>query len=136
MLGLLGASTIPVALATNRLSIAILLFVSGLFCAPTITATIDHLSRIVPARVRGEAMGWHGSASTAGTAIGAPVAGFAIDHGSWRAGFVLAGGIGVVLAAVGLLLVAIRRHREEVAAPPVSGTEADRGAPADLPGTR
>ena len=51
LLGLLGASTIPVALATDRLSIAILLFVSGLFCAPTITATIDHLSRIVPARV-------------------------------------------------------------------------------------
>jgi len=129
LLGLLGLTTIPVALSPSPVMIAVLLFVSGMFCAPTITATIDHLSRVVPARVRGEAMGWHGSALTVGTALGAPVVGLAIDHGSWRAGFVLAGAIGVVLAAVGLGLMTWHQRRavDDPETPvPVSSTAAAR----------
>lgn len=52
LLALLGLTTIPVALSPNPVVMSVLLFVSGMFCAPTITATIDHLSRVVPARVR------------------------------------------------------------------------------------
>ncbi len=66
-----------------------LITVSGFLCAPTITATVEQLSRLVPERFRGEMMGWHGSAMTAGSALGAPLAGFAIDHGGWQWGFVV-----------------------------------------------
>ncbi|MFI1912863.1 hypothetical protein [Nocardia sp. NPDC020380] len=32
-------------------------FIAGIFCAPTLTASVDQLSRIVPEGGRGEAMG-------------------------------------------------------------------------------
>jgi hypothetical protein len=43
-------------LGEGRIAFTALLFVSGFYCAPTITDTIDDLTRTVPARVRGEAM--------------------------------------------------------------------------------
>jgi MFS family permease len=99
----LAATTAPVALAVGVPSFAVLITVSGFLCAPTITATVEQLSRHVPERFRGEMMGWHGSAMTAGSAIGAPVAGFAIDHGGWQWGFVVVSALGVVIAAAGLV---------------------------------
>jgi MFS family permease len=108
LLGLLAATTVPVALAPNAFVIAGLLFLTGLFCAPTITAAVDALSTSVPERVRGEALGWHGSAMTAGGALGAPVAGIAIDSAGWPGGFVACGLIGLAAATVGLL--ALRRR--------------------------
>lgn len=110
----LAASTMLVALTEERLAFTVLLFVSGLFCAPTITATIDDLSRAVPARVRGEAMGWHGSALTLGGAIGAPLVGAAIDHGGWQSGFGLAGLLGLVSALIGLGVQSRRRRTGEL----------------------
>ena len=80
-----------------------MLFVAGVFCAPTITATVSELARAVPSSVRGEAMGWHGSAMTAGGAVGAPAIGYAIDQGGWGTGFATAGLLGVALAGVALL---------------------------------
>jgi MFS family permease len=108
LLVLLAGSTSLVALGDGRVGFSALIFVSGLFCAPTITATIDELSRIVPARVRGEAMGWHGSALTLGSAAGAPVIGWAIDHGGWQGGFELAGLLGLAIAMAGLVVQGIR----------------------------
>ncbi|HEU5265205.1 MAG TPA: MFS transporter, partial [Jatrophihabitans sp.] len=52
LLALLAAATAPVALAGGPAPMAVLLFVAGLCCAPTITATVDTLSRLVPERVR------------------------------------------------------------------------------------
>jgi predicted MFS family arabinose efflux permease len=115
LLALLAGTTIPVIVATEPVLLAVLLFVTGFFCAPTITAGVDALSRVVPERVRGEALGWHGSAMTAGSAIGAPVAGFAIDHAGWHGGFVLPGAIGLALAALGA--VALRGPRRPRGAP-------------------
>lgn len=105
----LSGLTLPVVLAPERFSLAGLLFVAGLFCAPTITATIEQLSRAVPANVRGEAMGWHGSALTLGTALGAPVAGVAIDHGGWQTGFIVTALVGVTVSVLGLAAQATRR---------------------------
>ena len=102
-------------LAPALIALAVLLFIAGLFCAPTITATLDHLSRVVPARVRGEAMGWHGSALTAGSAVGAPVIGFAMDAGGWPAGFWVAGAAGLLIGLVGQGLVLLRRRRQSPA---------------------
>ena len=110
LLVLLGASTAVVTFADGRAAFTALLFLSGLFCAPTITATIDDLSRAVPASVRGEAMGWHGSALTLGGAAGAPIVGWAIDHGGWEGGFELAGFLGLAIALAGLTVQAVHRR--------------------------
>lgn len=112
LLVLLGVSTACVAAADGRLGFTVLLFVSGFFCAPTITATIDDLTRAVPAAVRGEAMGWHGSALTFGSAAGAPLVGWAIDHRGWQGGFELAGLLGIGIAAAGLAVQALRRGQD------------------------
>jgi MFS family permease len=114
LLGGLALVTAPVALAANLPMAAVLLFVSGLFCAPAITATIDTLSRLVPASARGEAVGWHGSSMTTGIALGAPLAGFAIDAGGWQWGFVVVSAVGL-LVAVACGLVIGRRGGEPAA---------------------
>ncbi|MEO7753716.1 MAG: MFS transporter [Terracoccus sp.] len=105
----LAATTAPVALAVGVPSFAVLVTVSGFLCAPTITATVEQLSRVVPEQFRGEMMGWHGSAMTAGSAIGAPVAGFAIDLAGWRAGFLVVSGVGVAVALAATVAGARRR---------------------------
>ena len=142
LLGGLAATTAPVALALGVPSFAVLITVSGFLCAPTITATVEQLSRLVPERFRGEMMGWHGSAMTAGSAVGAPVAGFAIDHGGWPWGFAVVSGLGVLIAATGWLAsrrggrVAASRTAPgpgaAPAAPPagVAPTDSERGLPA------
>ena len=81
--------------------LAALAFVAGLLCAPTITATVDQVSQVVPEAARGEAMGWHGSFMTAGSALGAPVAGLAIDRWGWGGGFVSVSLLGLLVAVVG-----------------------------------
>ncbi|MCW2786947.1 MAG: putative arabinose efflux permease, family [Marmoricola sp.] len=108
LLVLLAASTVLVALSHGQAVFTVTLFISGLFCAPTITATIDDLSRTVPASVRGEAMGWHGSALTLGGAVGAPLVGWAIDHGGWQVGFEIAGFLGLAMALAGLTVQSVR----------------------------
>jgi MFS family permease len=123
LLVLLAGSTAAVALVDGRPLFTLLLFLSGLFCAPTITATLDDLSRAVPASVRGEAMGWHGSALTLGGAVGAPLVGWGIDHGGWQGGFELAGFVGLAMAVTGLAVQSVRRRGvapEVVAEPQVA----------------
>lgn len=128
LLGGLAALTLPVALAVGVPTFAVLVTLSGLLCAPTITATVEQLSRLVPERFRGEMMGWHGSAMTAGSALGAPLAGFAIDRGGWQSGFVVVSLLGVLIAGGGL--VAARRTRASGAAAVDVGADSERGVPA------
>jgi MFS family permease len=106
----LGALTVPVGLVSGPAALSLAMLPAGFLCAPVITATAEVLTALVPEAVRGEAMGWHGSALTAGTAVGAPLAGFAIDHVAPWAGFATVGTAGVVLAAGGLAAVALRRR--------------------------
>lgn len=103
LLGGLSVTTAPVALAVGVPSFAVLITVCGVLCAPTITATVEQLSRLVPERFRGEMMGWHGSAMTTGSALGAPIAGFAIDHGGWQWGFLVVSVIGLFAASAGVV---------------------------------
>jgi MFS family permease len=134
LLGGLAALTLPVALAVGVPSFAVLVTVSGLLCAPTITATVEQLSRLVPERFRGEMMGWHGSAMTAGSALGAPLAGFAIDHGGWQWGFVVVSLLGVLVAAAGLVAAGRSRSRGAGSGSQPSaatGTTSDSGADSD-----
>jgi predicted MFS family arabinose efflux permease len=108
LLVLLAASTSVVAVTDDRATFTLMLLVSGFFCAPTITATVDDLTRAVPASVRGEAMGWHGSALTFGGAVGAPLVGTAIDAGRWPAGFWVAGLVGLAMALLGIAVQVVR----------------------------
>ncbi|MGD7705271.1 MFS transporter [Microlunatus sp. Y2014] len=112
----LGVTTVPIAFAQGPISFCVLLFVSGLLCAPTIAATTDHLSRVVPARVRGEALGWHGSSMTSGSALGAPLAGITIDRTGWQGAFVVNAAIGIAVAVAGLVVLAVRERRRRGAA--------------------
>lgn len=118
LLGALGLVTAPMAFATGVPSLAVLAFVAGLLCAPTITATVDQASRIVPEAARGEAMGWHGSFMTAGMAVGAPLAGLSIDLWGFAGGFLVVGATGLVVAVLGAGAVAKRRRRDLVLAGP------------------
>jgi MFS family permease len=111
LLLLLGVLTAPVGLAPDALWLCLAVIPAGFICAPVVTATAEAVAALVPERVRGEAMGWHGSALTAGTALGAPLAGAAIDRvGPW-AGFAAVGLVGVLVALVGLSAVRVRRAR-------------------------
>jgi predicted MFS family arabinose efflux permease len=107
--------TIPVGLGgAHWWLLALLILPAGALCAPTITATADAVSRMIPAAARGEAMGWHNSALTTGVALGAPLAGVVMDWQSPPWGFAAVGGIGVVVAL--LVLPAELRHRRNAAA--------------------
>ena len=103
LLTALALVTLPMSLATTPWGLALFSFGAGLLCAPTVTATIDQASRVVPAEARGEAMGWHGSFMTTGGALGAPIAGMAIDARGAGAGFVAVALVGLAVALAGLV---------------------------------
>jgi Major Facilitator Superfamily len=108
----LAALTLPVAAATSVPMIFAIVAVSGFFCAPLIAATVDELNGQVPESVRGEAMGWHGSALTAGSSLGPPVVGMILDAYGWRAGFLISGAVGLAVAAIVVLTTRrVRRRR-------------------------
>ncbi|MGL5828722.1 MAG: MFS transporter, partial [Angustibacter sp.] len=104
----LGLLTVPVGLVSGPMLLSVAILPAGLLCAAALSATTEVLTELVPEEIRGEAMGWHGSALLVGSAIGAPLAGFAIDHLAIWAGFAVVGLAGAVLAAGGLLA---RRRR-------------------------
>jgi MFS family permease len=103
MVAAMGVLTIPAALAWDWRSLSLLLIPAGVLCAPTITASSDTLSRLVPAESRGEAMGLFGSALTAGATLGSPFAGLVIDRAGAGASFTAAGVAGALAAIVSFL---------------------------------
>jgi predicted MFS family arabinose efflux permease len=114
LLGGLAAVTAPAALARDEWTLIGLLFVAGLLCAPAMTAVVEQMSRVVPAAALGEAMGWHSSSITLGEALGAPLAGMAIDRWNPGAGFWSVAVVGLVAAA----LMAVVRLSGPSPAPP------------------
>ncbi len=128
LLGALALLTIPIGLAPNPWVLTAAILPAGALCAPVITATAEEVARRVPERVRGEAMGWHGSALTVGIALGAPTAGSAIDAtGPW-AGFAVVGVVGALLALAGFAVQRLVTRRPGDEAP-----DADSPAPAAEP---
>jgi MFS family permease len=124
LVGLLSLFTAPVGLIGSHWALLfVALLPAGALCAPTLTASTDLVSRIVPDGARGEAMGWHGSSLTVGLAVGAPLAGWAIDAGSPMWGFVAVGAAG---ALVTLLLLTMRHRLTTAATQPAPEAE---GAP-------
>ncbi|MEV4417117.1 MFS transporter [Catellatospora sp. NPDC049609] len=101
--GGLSALTIPVGLVSGGWWwLLVALIPAGVLCAPSLSASIDTLSKWVPSGARGEAMGLHGTALTVGVAAGAPFAGAIIDgYGpSWA--FAATGAAGVLLVLIAL----------------------------------
>ncbi|MEU4426655.1 MFS transporter [Actinoplanes sp. NPDC024001] len=104
--------TLPVGLGGDHWwLLALLLIPAGALCAPTITASSDAISRMIPASARGEAMGLHNSALTVGVALGGPIAGLAIDTKGPAWGFLAVGAVGVLVALL-VLPTELRRRRE------------------------
>ncbi|MET7392270.1 MFS transporter [Dactylosporangium sp. NPDC005572] len=104
LLGGLSLFTLPVGLVGDAWPLLFAVLIpAGALCAPTLSASADLVSRLVPASARGEAMGWHGSSLTVGLAIGSPLAGWAIDRGSPAWGFASVAAASL-LATVALLL--------------------------------
>ncbi len=128
IIGLLGLATIPLGLVGQWQWLCLALLPAGMLCAPALASSADLVSRLVPASVRGEAMGWYGSALTTGMALGAPVVGAVVDRHGTAWGFAVAGSVGAVAAgAAALALVATRRPRvaafEEAAGRDAAGRE-------------
>ncbi len=107
----MAALTIPMGFATDTLTLSLLSLLPGFLCAPVLSAASEKVADLVDEARRGEAMGWYGSALTAGVALGAPLAGLFIDGvGAWG-GFVSVGVAGVLLCAAGIALQQRRRRR-------------------------
>ncbi|MFD5829910.1 MFS transporter [Lentzea sp. NPDC060358] len=101
LLALMAVLEIPVGLGDgNVLLLCLLLVPMNLMCAPLIAASGERISRLAPPTARGLALGLQGSAFTVGNAIGAPIAGVAIDRGGAPAGFAIVGVIGLVVAGI------------------------------------
>ncbi|WAP51003.1 MFS transporter [Arthrobacter sp. ATA002] len=108
--------TLPMALATDTISLALLSIPAGLLCAPVLSSASERVADLVSEERRGEAMGWYGSALTSGTALGAPLAGAAIDFvGPW-AGFTVAGVSATLLVLVTLSVRKVSRRGQRLPA--------------------
>lgn len=116
LLMLLALTTmLPAVAGSSVLWLALLLIVPGLLGQPALTSTIESLVDRVPEAARGEAMGWHSTAMTAGLALGAPLAGMAIDRWGGPGGFLIAGAFGLV---AGLVLWALGKRWVRPVLPP------------------
>jgi MFS family permease len=124
----LALLTVPVGLAASPVLLAVTILPAAALCAPLISSTAEAVSRLVPERARGEAMGWHGSSLTIGSALGAPLSGAAIDAVAPWAGFTAVGSVGGALAGLGLVLL---RRRCRPAAGTGGAEAAARVAPDD-----
>ncbi|XAS68882.1 MFS transporter [Micrococcaceae bacterium Sec5.7] len=107
----MAALTIPMGFAQDTWALCLLSLLPGLLCAPVLSAASEKVADLVNEARRGEAMGWYGSALTAGVALGAPLAGVFIDGVGPSGGFVAVGAAGVILCLVGLALQQRRRLR-------------------------
>ena len=105
----MAALTIPMGFASDTWTLALLSVLPGLLCAPVLSAASEKVADLVSEERRGEAMGWYGSALTAGVALGSPLAGVFIDVMGSSGGFVSVGVAGVLLCLVGLVLQLRRR---------------------------
>jgi predicted MFS family arabinose efflux permease len=107
----MAALTIPMGFAHDTWTLALISILPGLLCAPVLSSASEKVADLVEEARRGEAMGWYGSALTAGVALGAPLAGVFIDQVGPSGGFVAVGSAGVLLCLVGLVLQHLRRRR-------------------------
>ena len=112
LLVFLGTTTALPSMSSGPGSAAILLFVGGVFCAPTITSSVDALTDLVPADSRGTIIGWQGSCLNGGTAMAAPLIGAVMDSHGWQWGFLVAGITSAIIGALVWTTVRMARKRQ------------------------
>lgn len=110
LMTLFALCALPLAFVDGVWPLALVSILSGLFTAPTLAAASSMLSHIVPEERRGEAMGYYGSAMTAGAAMGAPIAGIFIDLISPEAGYIFAAGVALLMVVAAFAVRALRRR--------------------------
>ena len=111
LMALFAVATVPLALVDGVWALALASIPSGLLTAPTLASASSRLSHLVVEERRGEAMGFYGSAMTAGAAMGAPLAGVFIDGIAPSAGYVFAAAAGFVLVLLAALATVARGRR-------------------------
>jgi MFS family permease len=130
LIAAMGLLTIPVGLASGDWRWLILaLLPAGLLCAPSLSSTVNVVTSWVPARARGEAMGYHSTALLIGSATSAPVAGAVIDGAGPAWAFAVAGLVGVVMVVAALPFW----HRRPAGASPAEGEKAQAEVPMAVP---
>ncbi|AXB44712.1 MFS transporter [Amycolatopsis albispora] len=106
LLGTLGTAltTVPMLLVTSVTGLAATVFFAGVFFAPSMIVIMTLVERIVPASALTEGMTWALTGLNVGVALGAAVAGQAVEGFGPSGGFtvaVVAGGAAVVIALAG-----------------------------------
>jgi predicted MFS family arabinose efflux permease len=76
---------------------------AGLTLSPTLITAVHLVELTVPGTRLTEALTWTTTGMSAGTALGAAVAGYLVDHLSVEAGFVLPVAAALMVTAVALL---------------------------------
>lgn len=130
LLGLLGLVTIPAGLAHDWPWLCVAVVGAGLLTAPTLSTAAAAVSRLAPARVRGEATGLQSAAHSTGLAFGSAIVGLAIDASVPAGGFAAAGLAGLAAALTGYLL----SHRPPPRTPSPLSDLGSAGAPDLQPG--
>lgn len=101
LLVVLGGGHAALAAAGGRwLVLGVLITVAGSMIAPILSTAYGMVDRIAPPGTRTEAFAWLATATAAGTAVGAALAGALVDAGGAGAGFLLAGTAAALAAAV------------------------------------
>lgn len=111
LMALFAVLTLPMAVVDGLWPLALASIPSGLLVAPTLASASSRLSHLVAEERRGEAMGFYGSAMTAGAAMGAPLSGVFIDAIDPAAGYVFSALTGAVLVVLAALATLARRRR-------------------------
>ncbi|MDT0204333.1 MFS transporter [Serratia nematodiphila] len=96
-------TTLPLLWVHNVLTLAAAMFVAGLFFAPTMIVAMGLVERLVPPSRLTEGLTWMVTGLGVGVALGAALAGLAIDALGIKAGFgvTLTAGLVVLLVAAG-----------------------------------
>lgn len=101
-----AATTLPLLMVNNIVSLCAAVLVAGLFFAPTMIVAMALVERCVPASRLTEGMTWLLAGLNVGVALGAALSGQIVDIQGARAGFLVAVGAGFAV-----LLVALWGHR-------------------------
>lgn len=101
-----AATTLPMLVVSNIAALTTVVFVAGLFFAPTLIVAMTLVERLVPAHRLTEGMTWLLAGLNIGVALGAAAAGHLLDANSVRAGFMVSLG-----AAAAILLITLCTHQ-------------------------
>ncbi|MBH5333968.1 MFS transporter [Streptomyces pactum] len=129
-----AVTTLPMLLVGNVATLAIAVFFSGLFFAPTMITVMGLVEKTVPPSKLTEGMTWAITGLSVGVALGAAVSGSVVDRHGPDGGFLvaIAAGCATLLLALVAQRPLTRRLAEHAADVPPAGTTAD-AEPANAP---